>query len=116
MSSKIREALELALEINSRSGGWSHHSQLYTDALKELEATELRGESPMIKEQRVAHEGMSLRDYFAGQALAGLLGNSALDRISFGRSHQKENKNMAMCVYAIADAMIVEREAEGGES
>jgi hypothetical protein len=45
---------------------------------------------------------MTLRDWFAGQALAGLLGNS-----NYGPPNSKEDANMA---YLIADAMLKARE------
>jgi hypothetical protein len=47
-------------------------------------------------------QGMTLRDWFAGQALAGLLGNS-----NYGPPNSKEDANMA---YLIADAMLKARE------
>jgi hypothetical protein len=46
--------------------------------------------------------GMTLRDWFAGQALAGLLGNS-----NYGPPNSKEDANMA---YLIAEAMLKARE------
>lgn len=52
-----------------------------------------------------ANEGMSLRDYFAGQALAGWLG-------SFGADHEEdevEGQTVAAFAYRIADAMLCER-------
>ena len=50
------------------------------------------------------HEGMSLRDYFAGQALAGLMtqGNISRTSISVGA--------LAAAVYDIADALLELRE------
>jgi len=47
----------------------------------------------------VAHQGMTLRDWFAGQALAGVLANSNDDY----------SEPPAKWAYAIADAMIAER-------
>ena len=47
------------------------------------------------------HEGMSLRDWFAGQALAGLLTQLAEDE--FGPSH------FAKASYEMADAMLEAR-------
>jgi hypothetical protein len=38
--SKIKEALELSVKLNQQSGGWSHHRQLFNDALSELETFE----------------------------------------------------------------------------
>jgi len=53
----------------------------------------------------IYESGMTLRDYFAGQALAGLLANTNL--------LEKLNtvKIPAMNAYALADAMLAEREA-----
>jgi hypothetical protein len=48
--------------------------------------------------------GMSLRDYFAGQALAGLLAQSEIISIS-----PHIGKREAGVAYAIADAMIAEK-------
>lgn len=52
----------------------------------------------------VTHDGMSLRDWFAGHALAGLLGNTNRD----GTSAQ-----FARDAYRAADAMLAARDAEG---
>ena len=46
--------------------------------------------------------GMSLRDWFAGMAMQGMLSNSLM-RIS-------SNPEAALTAYSIADAMIVQRE------
>ena len=48
-------------------------------------------------------EGMSLRDYFAGQALAGMLADE---------TKQGSRGNYAEDAYDIADAMLAEREKE----
>ena len=48
------------------------------------------------------HEGMTLRDYFAGQALAGLAGMGAA-------SEDMEACDQAWFAYEIADAMLKER-------
>lgn len=48
--------------------------------------------------------GMTLRDYFAGQALAGLL---AADAIYSGKTDQRDT--LAADAYATADAMLAER-------
>mgnify|MGYP003385542557 CR=1 FL=1 len=53
------------------------------------------------------HYGMTLRDYFAGQALAGYLANPISDDVSM-------NGTSADC-YRIADVMLAER-AKGGEA
>jgi hypothetical protein len=49
--------------------------------------------------------GMSLRDYFAGQALAGICGDGIP-----GRHHMATDT--AMMAYEYADAMIAQREKE----
>lgn len=48
----------------------------------------------------VTHEGMSLRDWFAGQSLAGLLSDPTLDRSC---------KAFARDAYGFADAMLAAR-------
>jgi hypothetical protein len=54
------------------------------------------------------HDGMNLRDWFAGQALAGMIGNSGLT-MSYGENHPESNKVVAAVAYILADAMIAER-------
>ncbi len=49
--------------------------------------------------------GMSLRDWFAGQALAGLLGATGY----------RERHNCALDCYNLADAMLAERAKGGGK-
>ena len=52
-----------------------------------------------------AWTGMTLRDYFAGQALAGLLTGQKND-------HPLPNEHsVAQCAYAYADAMLAARES-----
>lgn len=53
------------------------------------------------------HDGMTLRDYFAGQALVGGLASGA--RIDGASATQREG--LAVTVYAIADAMLAARKA-----
>jgi hypothetical protein len=48
---------------------------------------------------------MSLRDYFAAQALAGLFSNPSLDV----HSHENPERQIAIAAYGVADAMIKER-------
>ena len=48
----------------------------------------------------VLNEGMSLRDWFAGQALAGGLLETAIE------SNTKETQKIAEAAYEIADAML----------
>jgi len=47
--------------------------------------------------------GMTLRDYFAGQALAIVMGR-------FKHDHEPSDEDIAMYAYFIANAMIAERE------
>ncbi len=54
----------------------------------------------------VTQEGMTLRDYFAGQALAGWLA-------TFGPSEEAESAHIAVFSYRVADAMLAKREIEG---
>jgi hypothetical protein len=51
--------------------------------------------------------GMSLRDWFAGQAMAGLMANSDLPDLFKGGL---PSRKLAEVVYVIADAMLAERE------
>jgi hypothetical protein len=53
--------------------------------------------------------GMSLRDYFAGQALAGICANSAWN----DNFHASVSAPSAQAAYAMADAMIAARKAGG---
>ena len=46
--------------------------------------------------------GLTIRDYFAGQALAGYM-------LNFAASHIGDTDNAAKYLYRIADAMIAER-------
>jgi hypothetical protein len=58
-----------------------------------------------LKAERVGTPGMSLRDWFAGQALALIDGN--LSRREANLSHEAIGKE----AYAIADAMLAARKA-----
>ena len=49
--------------------------------------------------------GMSLRDWFAGQALAGMLGTN--------EGWNAENKQIAQSAYEVADAMLACRKEAG---
>lgn len=59
---------------------------------------------PVVTEAAVGSHGLSLRDYFAGQALAGMLG--AVDL----RSSDPSPELIAGWAYGHADAMLRERE------
>lgn len=50
-----------------------------------------------------SQSGMSLRDWFAGQALAGFAASDA----AIGKWH---DGTVAKCAYEVADAMLAERE------
>ncbi|MEI2684246.1 hypothetical protein [Erwinia aphidicola] len=52
-------------------------------------------------------EGMTLRDYFAGKALQGIL--SAGIGLNVGPSHAEEMEGAAKTIYLMADAMIAAR-------
>lgn len=56
------------------------------------------------KETRYTWHGMSLRDWFAGQALTGWLADGAV-----GGTHQEE---VANACYLLADAMLAAREGK----
>ena len=61
---------------------------------------------PMYESEQysdVGEEGMSLRDYFAGQALAGITASLA------GPREGNRRKDYAVAAYRYADAMIAER-------
>ena len=51
---------------------------------------------------------MSLRDYFAGQAMAGVLNVTVVDEVT---TPQKFCRDVAVAAYNIADAMIASRDA-----
>jgi hypothetical protein len=57
----------------------------------------------------VDFEGMSLRDYFAGQALAGMLGDSNRDSMYIDATYDDYAKD----AYGFADAMIKARSGHG---
>lgn len=54
--------------------------------------------------QFLTQEGMSLRDWFAGQALAGIMANSNL---IIALNNKKQD--LASCAYDMADFMLNER-------
>lgn len=59
----------------------------------------------------IQNDGMTLRDWFAGQALAGLLGNA--DYKLHAEDGEDIPKLIAAQVYEMADAML---KARGGQS
>ena len=57
-----------------------------------------------------AQDGMSLRDYFAAQALGGLLAGSAAMHVTIDGSWvDGREKTLATFSYSLADAMLVAR-------
>ena len=56
-----------------------------------------------------SYGGMSLRDYFAGQALVGILANGTY-RTGKGVNEKTFDKALAETVYGLADTLIAERE------
>lgn len=61
-------------------------------------------------------EGMSLRDWFAGQALVGMLANQsvneALNRATIAHGENDATAGLAAAAYRIARAMLEERQKE----
>ena len=55
-----------------------------------------------------ASGGMSLRDYFAGEALMGAVAREGILAVS----HDREREKTAAQAYALADAMIAERKRD----
>jgi hypothetical protein len=53
-------------------------------------------------------DGMSLRDYFAGQAIIGLLAETA-EAASYGRLRREQYASFASECYGLADAMLAAR-------
>ena len=51
------------------------------------------------------HGGMTLRDYFAGQAIIGFLASEGAEL-----DDRKPEKDLAAICYRVADALLVERE------
>ena len=67
---------------------------------------------PVVAESSAAHgaafRGMTLRDYFAGQALSGFCANG-----TFGSA--TSDQTVARWAYEVADAMIQKREKRGAK-
>lgn len=61
---------------------------------------------PLATPREMQMEGMTLRDWFAGQALAGLLANP----VSFGPIMQGDPEAISSACGTFADAMLSERE------
>jgi len=67
---------------------------------------EYKGDSAYCRPSRIFHHnnGMTLRDYFAGQALSGLV--SATASAFYETMYPSPERNIAKNAYLIADAMI----------
>lgn len=52
------------------------------------------------------HDGMTLRDYFAGQALASLAAHHIQSAANVGEEPVAAVRSLAQTVYAVADAML----------
>lgn len=59
-------------------------------------------------EHEALQRGMSLRDWFAGRAMAAMVGNS--DHMVVFAESADPAKDVAVAAYSIADAMLAERE------
>ena len=58
------------------------------------------------------HSGMSLRDWFAGHAIAGVWATSIDATKATGDTYYSNPENVAVVAYDIADAMLAERDKE----
>lgn len=56
-----------------------------------------------------AYDGMTLRDWFAGQALAGIVANSSTPDLLIGFGFKGSKEALAEYAYAAADAMLTAR-------
>lgn len=66
------------------------------------------GAFPIATVDGFSHDGMTLRDWFAGQALAGIATASGYQGLPWGR--------VAVEAYSSADAMLAERSKDGASS
>lgn len=72
-------------------------------AFPRVGSVEDTGDTFYPRRVRPAQDGMSLRDYFAGQALVGLMANVQPERIAMGTGA------IAEACHAVADAMLAKR-------
>ena len=75
-----------------------------------FETVEIRPE--VTKRVPIEYPGMSIRDYFAGQAIVGALSNEAFTKHAHGNYRGSEPRYFANIAYDIADAMLEAREAD----
>ncbi len=66
-----------------------------------------KSENPGFENSHPLHEGMTLLDWFAGQALAGICAS--------GPGTQWTNERLAADAYGLAEAMIAERQRRAGK-
>ena len=66
---------------------------------------------PKGGDYRLGHNGMTLRDYFAGQVLSGL----PFRQWKVGHGTDGVIEAWATCAYAVADAMLAERAKKEGK-
>jgi hypothetical protein len=59
------------------------------------------------------HAGMTLRDWFAGQAVVAVMADNTKLMLDGPKPEPKSPENIAAACYVIADAMLAER-AKGG--
>jgi hypothetical protein len=67
---------------------------------------------PVHDAGQLLHEGLSLRDWFAGQALVAISDYAPLGN-PVGIGAREHAKTLAVHAYAIADAMLSERQKGG---
>jgi len=67
-------------------------------------------QSPSLDNLPIMASDMTLRDHFAGQALAGTMANEEILKIMVDKAGAEVKGHIAKYVYEIADAMIKERQ------
>ena len=66
------------------------------------------GEFMQAGQNAVKKGGLTIRDYFAAKAMSGLVASHD------GEDFRLGNEDLAVCAYAVADAMIAERTKQKG--
>ena len=59
----------------------------------------------------ITEQGMTLRDYFAAKALQGMCANPDDSHEQYDLNYEEYTKEIALCAYQMADAMLKAREA-----